>query len=289
MTGEAVRLVDVATLDGVTLHGAFLAAAPVARRSGFDAALLMHGVASTFYLSLAPVFAETLAASGLAALRANNRGHDIVSRGGAAQPFLGAAFERIGDCVHDWTAWLDWLGERGYRKVLLCGHSLGGVKTAHAMAHAPHPLVGGVVLLSPPRFSYQRWIVSARAAEFRAHLDRAEALVAAGRPDELFPVTMPVPFLASAASYLAKYGPDAHYDVFENLPRIGVPVLAFTGERELDQVEFGGHPAAYADAARHKADLVHHIVPGADHFYRGEEPWVLDAIGAWVERTAPVA
>jgi Alpha/beta hydrolase family len=285
----AVHLVDTQTSDGVSLHGAFLAGAPVPRASGFDAALFMHGVANTFYGSLPPIFAETLSANGIATLRANNRGHDIVNRGNARLPFLGAAFERIGDCVHDWNAWLDWLGVRGYRKILLCGHSLGAVKTAHAMTHAAHPLVAGVALLSPPRFSYERWIVSARAGEFQEHLDRAQALVAQGRPDELMPVTMPVPFLASAASYLAKYGPDAHFDVFENLPKVDVPTIAFTGALELDQVEFGGHPAAYAQVAERKLDLVHHLVPGADHFYRGAESWVLDRLAEWMPLVAPLA
>jgi alpha-beta hydrolase superfamily lysophospholipase len=277
-----VGLVSTTTADGVTLHGAYLPADPVPRASTFDAVLMMHGVANTFSSSLGPGIAEMLAAHGYATVRANNRGHDIVSRGSAAQPYLGAAFERLPDSVHDWTAWLDWLGARGYRRILLCGHSLGGVKTAYVMATAPHPAVGAVVLYSPPRFSYESWMQSPRAQEFRDHLARAQALVDAGTPDALFPVTMPVAFIAGAAAYIAKYGPDARFDVFDHMVRIGVPVLAFTGAREFADIAFRDHPDQYEAATGKKADLTHQVVPDADHFYTDKEPWVAERVLAWL-------
>jgi alpha-beta hydrolase superfamily lysophospholipase len=153
---EAVTLVEVVTADGVTLHGAHVAAQPGARGSGFDAVLLMHGVANAFYNSLGSALGEPLARRGYPVLNVNNRGHDVVSRGSRELPYLGAAFERLEDAVHDWTSWLDWLGGRGAQRVLLCGHSLGGVKTALVLAQHGHPLVAGAALFSPPRFNYAR-------------------------------------------------------------------------------------------------------------------------------------
>jgi hypothetical protein len=128
---------------------------------------------------------------------------------------------------------------------------------------------------------------SPRADEFRGHLERAQALVEAGTPDQLFPVTFPVPFIASAASYLAKYGPDARFDVFDNVTRIGVPVVAFTGDREFESVDFRDHPREFARAAERKRDVVHHVVPGGDHYYRGCEAWVVERLTAWMEATLP--
>ncbi len=92
-----VHLVKAATRDDLTLHGAFLPAFPEARTSSFDAVLLMHGVANTFYNNLSPLIGVSLATGSYASLRANNRGHDVIARGNAAQPFLGAAFERLAD------------------------------------------------------------------------------------------------------------------------------------------------------------------------------------------------
>lgn len=287
--GEPVRLVDVTTADGVRLHGAFLAAQPVVPAAAFDAVMMMHGVANAFYNSLGPAFSDTFAAHGYAVLGANNRGHDVISRGSAAQPYLGAAFERLEDALQDWRAWLDWLVSRGFHRVLLCGHSLGAVKTAYVLANGGHPSVRAAVLFSPPRFSYASWMASTRAEEFRRHLAQAQGLVDAGTPDALFAVTMPVPFISAAAAYLAKYGPEARFDVFANVTRIGVPVLGFTGDREFTNVDFREHPAEYESAARGKPDLEHLIVADGDHYYRGCETWVMERLLAWMARVAPVA
>lgn len=285
---QPLLLVDARTADALTLHGAFGAPLPLPRAAAFDAVVLMHGVASSFVTTLSPVLTEALAVRGYATLRANNRGHDIVARGSAAKPYLGAAFERLEDAVHDWTAWLDWLGERGYRRILLCGHSLGGVKTAYVLARHGHPLVTGCCLFSPPRFNYASWMASTRADEFRAHLARAQVLVDAGDPDGLFPATMPISTIVSAAAYLAKYGPDAPFDVFASIPKIAVPTIAFTGEKEFDGVDFRDHPAQYAAAVERKRDLVHHVVPGGNHFYHGCEEWVAARLEEWMETTFPV-
>jgi pimeloyl-ACP methyl ester carboxylesterase len=289
MASLPVHLVSAATPDGVTLHGAFLAAFPEPRPSGFDAVLLMHGVANAFYVTLSPLLGEAFARCGYASVQANNRGHDIVTRGTATQPYLGAAFERLQDSVLDWEAWYAWLAERGYRRILVAGHSLGGVKTAHVLAQGAHPLVAGCALFSPPRFTYTGWLAGPRAAEFRDHLARAQALVDAGTPDALFEVTMPTKFIAGASAYLAKYGPDAQFDIFANVVRIGVPVIAFTGDREFGDIAFGDHPAQYEAAGRAKADLVHHVVPDGNHYYHGQEAWVIERLLAWMEEVAPAS
>ncbi len=189
--------------------------------------------------------------------------------------------------MHDWTAWLDWLGARGYRRILLCGHSLGGVKTAYVMAQQGHPLVAGCALFSPPRFNYTSWMASSRAGEFQEHLGRAQALVDAGDPDGLFPATMPISTIVSAAAYLAKYGPGASFDVFANIPKIAVPTIAFTGSEEFAGVDFRDHPAQYVDVLARKRDLEHHVVPGGNHFYHGIEEWVAAQLLRWMVTTFP--
>lgn len=287
MTSLPVYLVCATTRDDLKLHGAFLPALPEPRASAFDAVLLTHGVANAFYNNLTPLIGECLAAGGYASVNTNNRGHDVISRGNAAHPFLGAAYERLEDSVLDWDAWLDWRGERGFKRILVCGHSLGGVKTAHVLAQRLHPLVAGCVLFSPPRFSYEAFMASPRGDEFRSHLAQAQIRIDEGEPEALFDVTMPTKFIAGAASYIAKYGPDSHFDVFENVVRIRVPVLAFTGDREFGDVAFGDHRAKYDAAMRTKSDLVHHVVPGGNHYYHGQEQWVIDRLLAWMAAVAP--
>src|SRR5580698_4770450 len=96
----------------------------------FDAVLMMHGAAGAFTGSFYRNFSAALVERGVATLRANNRGHDVINPGGKGIP-LGAALETLDDCTLDWQAWLGFLQSRRFHRILLFGHSLGAVKTAY--------------------------------------------------------------------------------------------------------------------------------------------------------------
>src|SRR5436305_2079702 len=84
----------------------------------------LRGFRGNFY---APSFfgqvQETFASLGVAALRVNNRGHDLAYN--SARGRAGAAYEVLDDSRYDWRAWLDYAESQGWRRVLLWGHSLG--------------------------------------------------------------------------------------------------------------------------------------------------------------------
>ena len=110
-----VELVRTTTRDGVRLDAAFQAAGPVAAAAPLDGVCLVHGTGSNFYGStLLEAFAERLAGLGCAVLRANTRGHDIISNASTAQGGrrLGAAYEVVDDCRHDLATWCEWLAQR---------------------------------------------------------------------------------------------------------------------------------------------------------------------------------
>src|SRR5258708_1823107 len=110
-----VQLVSVETADGGRLDGYLRTPRTSATaRLGIDVVICHHGVGSNFY---APSFFDTvgdeLLADGTAILRVNNRGHDQAYQVG--QRRLGAAYEVIDDCRHDFTAWLDFASAHGFR------------------------------------------------------------------------------------------------------------------------------------------------------------------------------
>ncbi len=213
-----VELVEVHTNDGVVHAGAL--AKPAKRPGGtprFDAVLMMHGAAGAFSEGFYRNFSAALVERGVTTLRANNRGHDVVNRGDGRGKLQGAALEQLDDCVLDWQAWLGFLQSRRFHRILLFGHSLGAVKTAYYLATQPDARVQGCVLASPPRFNTELMLASERGHEFAATLERAKALVAAGRPDELMPTTFPLRSFSGAEAYLAKYAMGAKYDVLENV------------------------------------------------------------------------
>lgn len=278
-----MELIDVRTSDGVPLSG--LLAAGTASAPRFDAALLMHGAAGSFDESLLGDVSAALSARGMATLRANNRGHDVINRGDGRGRLLGTAFERVDDCVLDWRAWLDRLEQLGCRKILLFGHSLGAVKCAFYLATEGDARVAGCVLASPPRFNTERMLACERGDELAATLTAAQALVAAGRPDDLVRTTFPLPSLSGARAYIAKYAAGTRYDVFANLPQVACPVFALTGDGEFAEPLFRDHPGDYADVRARKPDVEHVVVPNGDHTYRRARAFAIERLLAWIDET----
>jgi pimeloyl-ACP methyl ester carboxylesterase len=282
-----VELVQTTTADGLRLDGALLPAGETPRGAvALDAVLCLHGAGSHFYgSSVFPGLVDAFADLGLAVLRVNTRGHDIVStaatdRGPKRQ---GGAFEIVDDCRHDVAAWLDFLVGRGLNRVAVVGHSLGAVKAIYALVNQPHDAARAIVAISPPRLSYRHFRQSPRDAEFFAAITTAQQHVAAGRGETLMEVTFPLPYLITAAGYLDKYGPAERYDFVKLLDRTPCPALCTFGDQELERnAAFFGLAEAVerAAAGAHARNVT--IIAGANHFYVGRMDALAGCIGDWL-------
>jgi dienelactone hydrolase len=280
-----VQLVQVTTRDGVRLDGAYQAA----QHSGsaglaVDALVLVHGTGGNFYSStLFDALAERLVSLGVGVLRANTRGHDLMStastpRGGVR---AGAAYEVVDDCRHDLAAWADWLRQQvGAQSVGLLGHSLGAVKCLYAQAREPDLPAACVIAVSPPRLSHSWFAAGATRAEFLATYDRARALVEAGEPGALLEVRLPMPFVITAAGYAEKYGPDERYNYLRFIAQVPCPVLVtFGGAEVAGNHAFRDAPAALRQAFHGTVE----VIEGADHFYTGLREPLAGVIETWLK------
>jgi pimeloyl-ACP methyl ester carboxylesterase len=289
-----VELVQTTTADGLRLDGALLprrTGSPSAQQIALDAVLCLHGAGSHFYgSSVFPGIAETFAVLGLAVLRVNTRGHDMVSTAASDRGPQrgGGAFEIVDDCRHDVAAWLDFLAERGLARVALVGHSLGAVKAIYAQANAPHDSARGIVAISPPRLSYRHFRNSPRDAEFFAAIKTAEEHVAAGRGETLLEVTFPLPYLITAAGYVDKYGPAERYNFLNYLDRLACPSLFAFGEVELERnAAFLGLAEAVDKAPPGPSSREVSAIAAANHFYIGQSAALADRIAKWLTKTFP--
>lgn len=274
-----VDLVQVTTGDGVRLHGALelpsadkSAEAP-AMNSGVDVWLCLHGTGSNFYAaSTLGGLAPKLLAGGAAVLRANTRGHDIISTGPSAlgRSRGGAAFERVDQSPLDVRAWLELLADRGFERIGLLGHSMGAIKAVFTLAADDAPPLTALVALSPPRLSYSFFCASRRGDEFRQTFAKAESMAGAGRGDELMFITFPLPTYITAAGYLDRYGPEERYNVLGHVQRVACPTLVTYGSVEVQaNVAFHGMPEAVEALATPANRLQVAVLAGADHFYTG--------------------
>jgi len=78
----------------------------------------------------------------------------------------GATYEVIADCRVDLNAWIEFLMERGYARIALAGHSMGGVKSAYTLAHDSYPAVRSLFVISSPRFCHANFMAHPKAEQF---------------------------------------------------------------------------------------------------------------------------
>lgn len=273
------ELWQVTTTDGLVLDGLWQEAA-----SSRAAVLLLHGTGSNFYMSaVGNALAPFLLEHGFAILRLNTRGHDLVSTQGGRR--RGAAYEIVDECRLDVWSWCERAATQ-IPRIFLVGHSLGAVKAVYSQVHAPHPVVQGVVAISPPRLSYS-WFWE-HSAEFRQTYREAQERVSQGRGQELMEVTFPLAFLTTATGYLEKYGPEERYHLLKLLPGLKHPTLVILGSKEMEtNLAFQGLDQAIASA--HPGAVVE-VLPGADHVYSGFRRELGQRILTWLKaREAEIA
>ena len=237
------------TADNERLHGALF----TPERPSDLALLFVHGVAMNFYLPPLFTFGHELAARGFHSFVINTRGHDWISRAGNLTKFGGSAYENLEDCLPDLDGALDYLNQQGYRRFILIGHSLGAIKSIIYQGTRQNSDVVGIVSCSAPRQFYSERV--ARQAGFRELIEKAEALVAEGKGEELIPVGVgSTPGIFTARSHVNKYGRDDNNDCRPYAKRLGCPLLA--------------------------------IVGGAGHFYHRHISEIVEIIYQWLGRFA---
>jgi pimeloyl-ACP methyl ester carboxylesterase len=192
--------------------------------------------------------------------------------------------------VRDLAAWIDFAEDRGFKQVVLVGHSAGWAAVRSYQAEKQDGRVVGVVLAS-----------GAVRAETRPtdpdQLSQATRLMTEGQGDAL--VRDPkrsFPSYISAATFLdIANSPPESKDFFgvqtpnPGVTRIHCPLLAFFGTR--------GDVGTEADLKLLKTCIQRQssgpsrvdtlMIRGADHMYEGEEAQVAEAIAKWADTLVP--
>jgi alpha-beta hydrolase superfamily lysophospholipase len=273
-------IVQVKTQDGLLLYGLCLHA------PGSDTVLInIHGTAGNFYEEyFIEVLVGKLLKVGVSILSVNNRG------AGVYDPYqkTGAAVEKFEDCLVDIDTWIEFALEKGYRNILLSGHSLGTEKVVYYMSRDKHFGEVSSVILFAPADSYGSHRVldgkpNPRTADIEKLLEESERLIEHGQGDVFLPRDsygsregiMP----KSAESFLNFLGPNSK--LLDSLPlntrkldaysKIKVPILVIIGDRE----EYTALPTTEAlDLMRRENENTQAFqIKDCDHYFqgRGEE------------------
>jgi pimeloyl-ACP methyl ester carboxylesterase len=282
-----VDLVQTITRDGVRLDGSFQEPTLSVGPGLPDAVCFVHGTGGNFYTStLFDHLAGRFLQQGVAVLRVNTRGHDLISnatnaRGGIR---LGAAYEVLDDCRQDLAAWLEWLGQRGCKRLALLGHSSGAIKCLYALAHDPDLPVVCAIALSPPRLSYSWFCAGPQRQVFLDTFQRAEQLVAQEQPAALLEAPVPLPMAITAAGYLEKYGPDERYNFLRFVAGVACPTLLTLGSIEAEKhTAFQGTAEALQKLFPRPKRLTVATIPGGDHMYTDVRGELSEVVEQWLQ------
>jgi len=272
------RLCVFKTEDNERLHG--LLFTPQNQPSDL-ALVLVHGVAMNFYLPPLVTFGQELAERGFHSFVINTRGHDWISRAGNLTQFGGSAYEVLEDCLPDLDGALAYLNEQGYRRFVFIGHSLGAIKSIIYQGTRRRADVVGIVSCSAPRQFYSER--AARQPGFREVIDKAEALIAEGKADELLSIGVGAsPGIFTARTHVNKYGRDDNNDCRPYAKHLGCALLALVGSAEpkffydyAQEIVAGAGPKGTCK-----------LIDGANHFYNRHTREFVDVIHEWLGQVA---
>ncbi|MFN8524680.1 MAG: alpha/beta fold hydrolase [Chloroflexota bacterium] len=273
------ELVYVETSDRLVLEGAVIRPASQARTT---ALIWIHGLTGKFYAPSSVLTGRVLAERGYAMITGNNRGHDfgtMIRDTGGKAVLAGGGWERFDESPRDVLAWIDCAERLGFKRVVLLGHSLGGLKVVYFQAKHQDARVAGLVAASPPL----------RAGHSDpALLAQAEMMVAEGRGNDLLPWgTSPAGAgTHSAQTYLNRVR--SNIDVYGHdtpdppVAQIRCPILAIYGTNEawvgsapdLDVIERNATSAPRVQKT---------MIEGADHIYTDKQPELAKILADWMD------
>lgn len=270
------RLAVLKNEDDVELVG--FAMGPERPSSGIGV-LYLHGKGGNFYTGPGRFLSIGLADCDYLHLSMNMRCHDLgytrydmespdISVGGATCD--GGAWERTFEGWKDIDAGVAYLQGHGCTRIVLAGHSSGGLYTG--VYEDSRDVIVGRVFLSPlmtSRTAFAVWFGS--AAERDATRARAESMVAQGQGERLVP--LPVWYYAiSARSLLDRVGePEDYFE--QGLRRWRSPVLGIWGGLEGRVADWERTFAALNDRPCRTL-----TIPDVGHHYTGREDVVVEAM-----------
>lgn len=283
------ELVYARTKDDILNCGAFYSPANGAAKP--VAIIWVHGWGANFYEPSYVMIGRSLAERHYACLTVNTRMRDVGfnmgerngkrRRGGG---YWGIASEQ----VQDVAAWIDYAEERGFRRVVLVGHSAGWSAVRLYQSQQQDPRVVGLVLASGA-------IRPDTQKPDPELLAQATRLVADGKEDDLIRIPKRrFPSFVSAGTYLnfaTNYPPDQRdfFGVHTPAPgvtRVHCPLLAFFGTRESDIGTAADLELLKTSAQRQRSGpmRIHTVmIDGADHMYTGHEADVAQTIAQWAD------
>lgn len=241
------------------------------------------------------VMGQEYSKAGFAFLTFNNRGHDYMadmlqkSASGFEWVKKGTAYDKIEEFSHDINGVIAYLGDMGYTKFILQGHSLGPHKICYYLANTPKYQIEKIILLSSSDILYT---IQTYIPDWETHSKQAEILIQNRESNRIMDVTLWNDAPVSAGAFWHYTQPQSNTWIFNYshpekefifFNTVTQPILSIFPENEFS---IGVPPAKALDKQRERTAstaFTSHVIPGTVHNYMTKEEELVKKIITWLE------
>lgn len=240
----------------------------------------VHGLNGNFYENrFLDILAKSYTDKNYAFLTFNNRGRDFITELLKGNDFtiIGGSLERFKDCILDIDGVVNWAKEKGYKKIILEGHSYGCNKVLYYYNHRKDDSIKKIVLLAPCDIpSEGKKFLSEE--EYNKSKEESTRLVQENKENELIDFSVMANGKIAAGTYFNDFLPNGENDFIryvdgingksQVLNSIDIPTLVIFGDvdecvltQPIDVVK------EYLENNLSECNI--QIIEGADHSYTG--------------------
>lgn len=241
----------------------------------------VHGLNGNFYENkFLDILSKVYTDKKYAFLTFNNRGKDYISEftRGDESVIIGGSLERFKDCLLDIQGVINWVREKGYKEIILEGHSYGCNKILYYYNNTKDNSIKKIVLLAPCDITFEAKKFLSEE-EYKKAKEESTRLVNENKEKELIDFSIMANGKISAGTYYYDFLPGGENDFIRYsdgkngestiLNSIDIPVLIVFGNvdecvltQPIDIVE------SYLNNNISNCNI--QIIDGANHSYTGK-------------------
>lgn len=241
----------------------------------------VHGLNGNFYENkFLDILSKVYTDKKYAFLTFNNRGKDYISEftRGDESVIIGGSLERFKDCLLDIQGVINWVREKGYKEIILEGHSYGCNKVLYYYNNTEDKSIKKIVLLAPCDITLEAKKFLSEE-EYKKAKEESTRLVNENKEKELIDFSIMANGKISAGTYYYDFLPGGENDFIRYsdgkngessiLNSIDIPVLIVFGNvdecvltQPIDIVE------SYLNNNISNCNI--QIIDGANHSYTGK-------------------
>ena len=252
--------------------------------------ICIHGMCGTIIDNyFATVWGKLLAQNDIGFIYEHNRGHsienDIVMKDGSFKR-CGCMYEIFEDCIYDIDLAIQTAKEKGYKRIILLGHSLGCNKVIYYY-YKKQPNILGIILASAPDMIGSHLLIE---PEYEELLKEAKENIDKNQPTKLLHKMIEDYMYMSSQTYYNWFHNNSNLNNlpiisnpknWEQLETIDVPILTFSGSKDED---YYLHLDLLKEKATNCKKFEYQIIENTGHTYQEKEQETGTLILNWINK-----